>query len=330
MIGWLRCRSAGINFEHSRLDGHTVLRLASDLVTDVIMRFAQTIRGSIPAVMKPLRHGALDLDTFPNKIRWTLTPGLRRELRRAEARLSDVIGSTQVETLDFREFGKLGIVARDASPDGFVQLAFQLAYYRLYGELRTTYETAMTKAFRHGRTEPVRAVTAEMWSFVRAFEDEPSPGTEAPAHRDKEEALRRALREQVQQTRRAAQGQGFDRHLFALLSLAKAEDKPVPRLFESEAWRIINENILSTSNCGNPSLRMFGFGAVCDRGIGIGYLIRDESLTFCVSTWSRQAGRYVQLLERSLREMLSTLDHHADASPAPRHDLPPGSQRLGQ
>lgn len=41
-------------------------------------------------------------------------------------------------------------------------LRFQLAYYRLYGELRTTYETVMTKMYDHGRTEAQRSCTPEV------------------------------------------------------------------------------------------------------------------------------------------------------------------------
>jgi hypothetical protein len=44
----------------------------------------------------------------------------------------------------------------------FLHPSFQLAYYRLYGELRMTYETVMTKMFDHGRTEAQRSCTPEV------------------------------------------------------------------------------------------------------------------------------------------------------------------------
>ena len=37
--------NAGVSFEHSAVDGHTVLRFASDVFTDTVVRFAQTISG---------------------------------------------------------------------------------------------------------------------------------------------------------------------------------------------------------------------------------------------------------------------------------------------
>jgi hypothetical protein len=39
----------GINFEHSFIDGHTVLRFASDIFTETILRFAELIRGGFIA-----------------------------------------------------------------------------------------------------------------------------------------------------------------------------------------------------------------------------------------------------------------------------------------
>ena len=42
--------SAGINFEHTGVDGHTVLRFASDVYTDTILRFARTINGQAPSL----------------------------------------------------------------------------------------------------------------------------------------------------------------------------------------------------------------------------------------------------------------------------------------
>lgn len=47
------------------------------------------------------------------------------------------------------------------SPDAFVQMAYQAAYFSLYGRTESTYEPAMMKAFLHGRTEAIRAVTPE-------------------------------------------------------------------------------------------------------------------------------------------------------------------------
>lgn len=40
-------------------------------------------------------------------------------------------------------------------------MAYQAAYFSLYGKPESTYEPAMMKAFLHGRTEAIRSVTPQ-------------------------------------------------------------------------------------------------------------------------------------------------------------------------
>lgn len=122
-----------------------------------------------------------DLDPTPKRIQWRLSSKLSFRLQQAEASLSDLINQTEIEAIEFLSFGKRAIKEVKMSPDAFVQMAFQLAYYRfvagvvkecvicgrliclsyafftrLYGEFVGSYETVMTKRFKGGRTEPVR------------------------------------------------------------------------------------------------------------------------------------------------------------------------------
>lgn len=70
----------------------------------------------------------------------------------------------------FSEYGKEFIKTCKVSPDAFVQLALQIAYYKdSDGKFVLTYESSMTRLFLHGRTETVRPVSIESEAFVRAF-----------------------------------------------------------------------------------------------------------------------------------------------------------------
>lgn len=114
----------------------------------------------------------------------------------------------------FLPFGKGLIKKCRSSPDAFVQLALQLAHFRVKalpvspaamwvnqwgrglvtawtgapqhlpslqdkGKFCLTYEASMTRMFRDGRTETVRSCTAEATAFVRAMMD---PGYMVSAH----------------------------------------------------------------------------------------------------------------------------------------------------
>ncbi|SPQ27566.1 9cc5c610-93d2-470b-8bc1-a6008a8f7542 [Thermothielavioides terrestris] len=388
--------SAGINFEHTGVDGHTVLRFASDVYTDTILRFARTINGKAPTLWAstspdpskrdPESFG--DVNTTPHKLEWDMTPELRIAVRFAETRLADLIEQNEFECLDFNAYGKNFITSMGFSPDAFMQMAFQAAYYGLYGRVECTYEPAMTKMYLHGRTEAIRTVSEESVNFVQTF------WADNPAEQ-KVEALRKACERHVATTKDCARAEGCDRHLYALFCLwqrivdedasshigsdsrssngysspvdnlsdrspspvgspprepaylldgsntttttaatatataisstaasptrsrgdslnsrASRENQnhhhaqpPLPSIFADPGWDKLNTTILSTSNCGNPSLRQFGFGPVSGDGFGIGYIIKDEGISICVSSRHRQTRRFVDTLDSYLLEI---------------------------
>ncbi|KAJ4857543.1 choline/Carnitine o-acyltransferase domain-containing protein [Trichoderma breve] len=277
--------SAGINFEHTGVDGHTVLRFASDVYTDTILRFARTINGQAPTLWTSTSPDPSkreidsfgDVNTTPRKLGWDMIPEL------------------SIACLDFSTYGKHFITSMGFSPDAFVQMAFQAAYYGLYGRVECTYEPAMTKTFLHGRTEAIRPVTKESVDFVQTFwGDNPVE--------QKMEALKRACQKHVNNTRECSKAQGCDRHLYALFSVSR-DHHPLPLIFADSGWDKLNTTILSTSNCGNPSLRHFGFGPTSGDGFGIGYIIKDDSISICVSSKHRQTKRFVDTLESYLLEV---------------------------
>ncbi|ODQ53229.1 acyltransferase ChoActase/COT/CPT [Saitoella complicata NRRL Y-17804] len=366
--------TAGVNFEHTGVDGHTVLRFVSDIYTDTIMRYAKSINPSAPTLWPTNspdiskkqsffngEDGDGDIDITPRKLEWTLTGELRTALRFAETRLSDLIQQNEVQTLEFTRYGSNFIKRMGFSPDAFVQMAFQAAYYGLYGSTACTYEPAMTKAFLHGRTEAIRSVTDQSVEFTRKFcEDYPAE--------EKVNALRKACENHVKLTRTCSAGLGQDRHLYALFCIwrrrlmgnggdsdptangekANNENRPtspdddiksessgtggsgnsdaIPAIFNDVAWDKLNTTIISSSNCGNPSLRLFGFGPVSAEGFGIGYIIKDNSISICASSKHRQTSRFLDTLQSYLLEVRGMLRHMKGiATPAP-YLVVPGSQ----
>ena len=74
-----------------------------------------------------------EVETSPKKLEWRLTPDLRAGVRFAETRISDLICQNDSQALEFGGYGSTFIKRHGFSPDAFVQMAFQAAYYGLYG-----------------------------------------------------------------------------------------------------------------------------------------------------------------------------------------------------
>ena len=94
--------------------------------------------GSIKSGQETVRIGPSSsherFDTVPKKLEWELTPELRMGIRFAETLISDLICQNDCQVLEFKGYGKNFITRYGYSPDAFVQMAFQAAYYGLYGE----------------------------------------------------------------------------------------------------------------------------------------------------------------------------------------------------
>ena len=86
-----------------------------------------------PPKGKPATPPGDTIDTTPKKLEWKLSPELRVAIRFAETRLSDLICQNDCQALEFKGYGKNFITSHGFSPDAFVQMAFQAAYFGLYG-----------------------------------------------------------------------------------------------------------------------------------------------------------------------------------------------------
>ncbi|KAH3903228.1 probable Putative mitochondrial carnitine O-acetyltransferase [Saccharomycodes ludwigii] len=304
---------AGINFEHTGVDGHTVLRMCSDIYTDSILSFASSITKNVPRVFHQdeIRDVAAvtprttaksnNLITIPRRLEWVVDSFLLSSIHFAETRASDLMMQYEFDIVDFHEYGANHIKRQfHVSPDAFIQMIFQLAYYALYGKFETTYEPAMTKTFKHGRTEAIRSVSNDSKKFVHSIFDNVS------TDRERVKLLQEACKEHSRITKEASCGLGQDRHLYALYCVWKEmgnNDDTLPPMFSDKGWKILNTNILSTSNCGNPCLKSFGFGPVTNNGFGLGYIIRPDSVTIVLSSKHRQTERFAKLIEKSLLEI---------------------------
>jgi carnitine O-acetyltransferase len=218
------------------------------------------------------------------KLRWKLNEEIMQSLEEAyEVFRSEILGN-ETKTLIFDQFGGQFIKDSNMSPDAFVQIALQLAYYKMFGKLDATYESAATKQFLRtlyyphtltfvdGRTETVRTVSNEALAFCKATcsplmvvgDDKRIP----PLYT----LLLAATNAHVRYMREAKEGKGVDRHLFGLRMLFEAQNSSGTKenlpIFADPAYKKSSHWSISTSHCGSPSLCLFGFGPVVADGFG--------------------------------------------------------------
>ena len=108
---------AGINFEHSAIDGHTALRLVSDIFADNVVQFAQSITKTIYSNHEGMFPSIIQAEVKrekssvpPKKLSFELPQEILDKIYFAETALSDEIVASETYVLEFTGYGKSLIV----------------------------------------------------------------------------------------------------------------------------------------------------------------------------------------------------------------------------
>ncbi|TNN02581.1 peroxisomal carnitine O-octanoyltransferase isoform X2 [Takifugu flavidus] len=217
----------------------------------------------------------------PEELVFTVDEKVRSDIGRAKKQYFESAQDLQVVCYAFTAFGKAAIKQKKLHPDTFIQLAMQLAYFKLHQRPGCCYETAMTRKFYHGRTETMRPCTVEAVKWCTAMTD---PSCEDNAKR---KAMQLAFEKHNNLMAEAQEGRGFDRHLLGLYLIAKEEGRPVPELFLDPLYAKSGGGgnfVLSSSLVGYTTV----LGAVAPmvpHGYGFFYRIREDRIVISISAW---------------------------------------------
>jgi carnitine O-palmitoyltransferase 2 len=203
----------------------------------------------------------------------------------------------------FSKFGIENAKRLGASADGCFQQAIQLAYRRMTNSTVATYESCSTQTFLGGRTETIRSASPQSAAFVTEMTDCLSEGDTVRAR-----LLRKALKKHSELATEAANGNGFDRHLFALKRTAQVKQLPLPDLIRGKGYALLERNILSTSTVSQEYIEQSAFGPVVENGIGIYYHFFNDRIHYCVTSYSLDPIEFADNLERALEDINRLLE----------------------
>ena len=205
----------------------------------------------------------------------------------------------------FQGYGSSFIKKSGFAPDAFVQMAMQLATYRLFGEQVGTYEATQVRPFLHGRTEVTRTVSTASEAFIKAMGLQPKfDEVDSGIAEEKLALLHKAVKAHSAYTGKATKAQGVDRHLLGLSMMVQdGEESPTlfsdPAFIRSKRWRC------STSNLSHPRFNLWGYGEVVPDGVGLAYAILPNSCVFNITALQSTGwtDKLSELLEQALLEM---------------------------
>lgn len=284
--------TAGFMGEHSMMDGTQTHRL-NDYVGD------QIFNDKVELDFKSVNYSA-EVD----ELSFDLNDQVKADVAEAEKDFWSEIQKHEVAVWAFDGYGKNQIKKFKCSPDAYIQMLLQLAYYKLYGKLRGVYEAATTRKFIQGRTETCRSVSVESKEFVESFWN-PSSNPQDIANK-----FRKAVDSQVKYIADASVGKGVDRHLFGLKKMLK-QGEPLPELYQDPVFAYSSTWYLSTSQLSSEFFNGYGWSQVIDEGFGCAYMINANNLH--VNICSKHMGSHdlAEALEESAVKLAEILNQEA-------------------
>lgn len=250
--------TAGFMGEHSMMDGSPTHRV-NDHLNNLIFN------NKIDLSEKAVRSNLPD----PRPIGFKVNDAVQESINEATKEHRQQVGNHDLVVQAYQGYGKGLIKKFKCSPDAYVQMLIQLAYFKMYGKNRPTYESASTRKYKEGRTETIRSCSDDSTAFCKAHHDPSVPREEVVR------LFRTALASHSKYTADAGDGRGVDRHLFGLKKLLQ-QGESLPELYQDPAYGYSSSWYLSTSQLSSEYFNGYGWSQVIDDGFGIAYMINEN------------------------------------------------------
>lgn len=302
---------AGLIGEHSMMDGMPMIALANH-ITNTSYESVASKEETDRALFSVAEGSVQDIFVACTKALSDNKSKIPQMIEKAKQDFITLVNDHSLNVQSFRGYGSSYIKKAGYSPDAYVQMAIQLAVYRLFEKQAGTYEATQMRPYLHGRTETTRSVSPESEAFVKCMGLTPKRDENDPeARKVKINLLGEAVKAHVKYIVAAGKGKGVDRH-FLGMSMLVADNEEAPDLYShplfirSKTWRV------STSHLTHPKFENWGFGEVVPDGVGVGYGVKSDCCIFNITArkehdWTE---RLCHLLEEALLEMqlLNELD----------------------
>ncbi|NXY68551.1 CLAT acetyltransferase, partial [Glareola pratincola] len=278
--------------EHSPFDGIVLVQCTEHLLKHMKESSKKLVRADSVSELPA-----------PRRLRWKCSPEIQAHLASSAEKLQRIVKNLDFIAYKFENYGKEFIKKQKISPDAYIQVALQLAFYRCHRRLVPTYESASIRRFDEGRVDNIRSATSEAFAFVKAMIDDKT----ALSDSEKMQRFKDAIAAQTNYTLLAITGMAIDNHLLGLREVAREHFKELPEIFTDETYLTSNRFILSTSQVPTTMEMFCCYGPVVPNGYGSCYNPQPEHILFCISSFKdckeTSSDVFAKAVEESLLEM---------------------------
>ncbi|XP_005750645.1 carnitine O-acetyltransferase-like isoform X2 [Pundamilia nyererei] len=288
--------SWGLNLIHIVADGTVSMALTDYLVA---------------SMKKPeMRQASILPLPMPQKLHFHVTPDIKEIIEQAKRSMDRNIQNFDLSVLVFDHFGKNYLKAHNMSPDAFIQMAIQLAYYRMNKQVCASYEAVSQRMFRRGRVSLLLSTTSVSAAFVKAFDDPQKQNTE------KIDLLEKAIKTHKENIKAVIGGHDIVAHIIALRLQAVENKLPMPDIFRDISYKkILNYQFAAsqvTSNTGSVGVHQVDENS----GYSLCYSVHNSHFIIEMATFNTHKRLNTRHLIQNMKDAL--LDMRALLEQAPR------------
>ncbi|KAG7311587.1 hypothetical protein JYU34_002635 [Plutella xylostella] len=281
----------GLTYEHSPAEGQPIA-VMTDFIIDYIDKNKSSDQAASSSPLPPVA------------LKFNVNDDVKASINTAKDNLDRLVADLELNCFTFDKYGKSFIKSQKMSPDSYLQMAMQYAFYRLHKTPGAHYESAATRMFAGGRTETIRSCSVESVEFARAMLGPAPP-------KEKVVAMQRAVNAHKNYTVQALQGLGVDRHLLGLKLVAIENGIDLPKLYLDAGYVKSAHMRLSTSQVACRCDGFMCYGPLVADGYATCYNPRERDVNFATSAFNSHPATscqsYRAALEDSLKDMHDVL-----------------------
>jgi carnitine O-acetyltransferase len=240
---------------------------------------------------------------IPEKLPFNITEKLSKSITDSREALGAQVDDLDMACFTFQKYGKDFIKSCQLSPDSYIQMAIQAAFYRIHEIPGAQYESASTRMYKDGRTETIRSCSVESLEFSKALINN------SLSAQDKFQAMKRAVEGHKRYAADAVQGYGIDRHLLGLKLTAKENKIKLPEFFQDPGLVKSSHFRISTSQVASVNQAFMCYGPLVPNGYGCCYNPRQNDISFGISAFNSSketnAAQFKIALQQCLIDMQS-------------------------
>ncbi|XP_018569317.1 carnitine O-acetyltransferase isoform X2 [Anoplophora glabripennis] len=284
--------TVGLTYEHSPSEGQPIA-----VMTDYLVDY---IKNNASSGLEDIK-----LEHWPEKLEFNVSENVSKYIQAANIHIDKLVDNLDMDSFKFTSFGKEFVKSQKLSPDSFLQIAMQYAFYRIHKVPGAHYESAATRKYIHGRTETIRSCSIESIAFAKAMLDTGKSDAERVA------ALKEAIASHKKYSIEAVNGFGVDRHFLGLKLIALENGLELPEIYSDPSFTRSTHMRLSTSQVATKCDGFMCYAPLTADGYGCCYNPRPHDINFGVSAFAEHpdtsAKQFREALESSLLDMHNVL-----------------------